>query len=110
LFASHLTAKTRSIVRGDKVTVINGPFQGQGGIVKVVLRKNNRLLVEGQERGASKGVWKTTNRRQRRRAPALRPGRRGEDGAARAGAAVDSLLELQPRLTSRARGGWKRDV
>ncbi|KAJ1456205.1 hypothetical protein M885DRAFT_179543 [Pelagophyceae sp. CCMP2097] len=36
-----------NIVRGDKVTVINGPFQGQGGVVKVVIRKNNRLIVEG---------------------------------------------------------------
>lgn len=36
-----------SVVRGDKVVVVNGRHRGQSGIVQHVLRKSNRLIVEG---------------------------------------------------------------
>ena len=36
-----------TIVRGDKVTAVNGPYEGQTGVVQVVLRDSNRLIVEG---------------------------------------------------------------
>ena len=36
-----------SIVRGDKVVVVNGRHRGQSGVVQHVLRQSNRLIVEG---------------------------------------------------------------
>ena len=36
-----------NIVRGDNVHVIQGPQKGQQGKVLKVLRKNNRVIVEG---------------------------------------------------------------
>ena len=35
------------IVRGDKVQVINGPQTGQRGTVKIVIRKQNRDIIDG---------------------------------------------------------------
>jgi transcription antitermination factor NusG len=36
-----------NIVRGDLVEVINGPCTGQRGKVMAVLRKDNRIIVDG---------------------------------------------------------------
>lgn len=36
-----------NIVKGDRVKCINGPYRGQSGVVQVVLRASNRLIVEG---------------------------------------------------------------
>ena len=36
-----------NVVRGDKVVVVNGRHRGQSGVVQHVLRKSNRLIVEG---------------------------------------------------------------
>ena len=36
-----------NIVRGDKVQVIQGPQRGQQGKVIKMLRKDNRVIIEG---------------------------------------------------------------
>jgi transcription antitermination factor NusG len=41
------TSNRWKIVRGDLVEVINGPQSGQRGKVKDVLRKMNRIVVDG---------------------------------------------------------------
>lgn len=35
------------ILRGDKVHVVNGHHTGEVGIVQAVIRKQNRIIVEG---------------------------------------------------------------
>lgn len=35
------------ILRGDKVHVVNGHHTGKVGIVQAVIRKQNRIIVEG---------------------------------------------------------------
>ncbi|GMH60065.1 hypothetical protein TL16_g13021 [Triparma laevis f. inornata] len=39
--------KKFSLLRGDLVEVINGPSTGERGLIKSVLRKNARLIIEG---------------------------------------------------------------
>lgn len=39
--------KRWNILKGDLVEVVNGKWKGQSGKVQVVLRKNNRLIIEG---------------------------------------------------------------
>jgi hypothetical protein len=36
-----------NIVKGDKVEVIQGPQQGQQGNILAVLRKTNRVIIDG---------------------------------------------------------------
>ena len=35
------------ILRGDKVHVVNGIHKGKAGVVQAVIRKQNRVIVEG---------------------------------------------------------------
>ena len=39
--------KTFTIVKGDKVGVVDGPCKGQQGVVLAVLRDKKRIVVEG---------------------------------------------------------------